>query len=105
MAGIGGLSRKGELDAVGLAVVIVLSSFFMIPGLLFIYFGARHLTRRNKIIAQALSVIRKTGKVSTALLAREMKLSEAFVVRISFRPCQRAADYDLPYSLPAPPKP
>ena len=44
----------------------------------------------------------KPIRQDSALRARVLREGEAAKKEISFKPCERAADYDLPYSLPAP---
>jgi hypothetical protein len=46
----------------------------------------------------------KPMKQDSALRARVFREAGAAKKEISLKPCERAADYDLPYSLPAPPK-
>jgi len=47
----------------------------------------------------------KPIKQDSVLRAKVLREAGAAKKEISFQPCERAADYDLPYSLPAPPKP
>lgn len=47
----------------------------------------------------------KPIRQDSALRAKVLREAGAAKKEISFQPCERAADYDLPYSLPAPPKP
>lgn len=47
----------------------------------------------------------KPIKQDSALRAKVLREAGAAKKEVSFQPCERAADYDLPYSLPAPPQP
>ncbi len=47
----------------------------------------------------------KPIRQDSALRAKVLREAGAAKKEISFQPCERAADYDLPYSLPVPPKP
>ena len=47
----------------------------------------------------------KPIREDSVLRARVLREAEASKKEIQFRPCERTTDYDLPYSLPVPPKP
>lgn len=47
----------------------------------------------------------KPIRQDSALRAKVLREAEAFKKEIQFKPCERTTDFDLPYSLPVPPKP
>ena len=47
----------------------------------------------------------KPIRQDSALRAKVLREAEAVKREIQFKPCERTTDYDLPYSLPVPPKP